>query len=212
MKRLLLLCLLLGSTVAAGAQAPRREPPPPPPPTSADGDPRCRHVARYTTAQRRRFYPFRNADTVRLVSFRYHCRNYPVGAGGLRRDSLVESVALTRAETDALTDLLYNRVYRGRIHILSVTGCFVPRNALVFLDRAGNVTAWILLCFHCHNYEPSSGKVRWGDACSDKIEELRRFFRKKGLQFGTDRSIERYPGETFGDVLVPPAEGSAPHP
>ncbi len=114
-------------------------------------------------------------------------------------DSLIEIKTLNKDETNDLTDILYNNFYKKRPNYGHITQCFFPRNAILFLDNAGSLKEYILLCFHCDRHEQSSENIQYGDDCAEKMEKLRAFFILKGITFGTDTSIERYPGENFGD-------------
>lgn len=167
------------------------------------GDLNCVHRNRYSATQRIKFYPFDIADTIKLVSFRYHRKDYPVKQDTLITDSLVEIKILTKTQIDSLTDILYNNLYKSQPNYGVITQCFAPRNSIVFFDRKG-VKEYILLCFHCDNYKESSDKVRWGSECTQKMEKLRRLFISVGVKFGTDRTVDLYPGETSDEGIVAP--------
>jgi hypothetical protein len=44
-----------------------------------------------------------------------------------------------------------------------------------------------------------------GEECNQKLGKIKAFFKAMGLNFGTDKSIDFYPGKTFrGDIVAPP--------
>jgi hypothetical protein len=116
---------------------------------------------------------------------------------------LIEQRTLRDKELDRLSDVLYNYSYRRRTNIDIVKMCFFPRNAIVFLDKAGKVKEYILLCFHCSEHATSSQKVRWGDNCDGKMDMLAQLFQRAGVAFGTDKSVTEFPGETSDEIQVP---------
>jgi len=163
------------------------------------GNLNCVYKKKYSATQRNQFYPFNIADTIKLASFRYHKHNYPIKGDTLLVDSLTEIKVLTTNDIDRLTDILYNNFYKLRPNYGSLTQCFFPRNAILFYDKAGHLKESILLCFHCDRHEESSDNINFGSNCTQKMEKLRQFFILSGLKFGTDKTIDIYPGENFNE-------------
>jgi hypothetical protein len=156
----------------------------------------CVHRNIYSLDLRLKKYPFNIADTVKLVSFRYHNNNYPIQKGHITSDSLIEEKILNSEEIGNLTDILYNYVPRKESNFGSETQCFFPRNAVLFIDKHGMVKEFVLICFHCSRFESSSDN--WWDwtNCDQKSEKIHQFFISAGIKFGTDKSIMEYPGES----------------
>jgi hypothetical protein len=167
----------------------------------------CTYMAKFNTAQRMAKYPFSVAQKVRLISFRAHLRRYPFKEDQVVEDSVVESKLLSKYDTQKLTDIIYNNFYYGRSAYGVASQCFHPRHAIVFYNATGVVEAYVLICFHCRNYRPSSDKVSFGDECSDKTEKIRKFFIQNGVRFGTDLNQDHFPGED-DEQIVPAGEGS----
>lgn len=159
------------------------------------GNLNCVYKAKYSSTQRSQFYPFNIADTIKFVSFRYHRHNYPIKGDTLLIDSLTEIKTLTKADINDLTDILYNNFYKRQPNYGSLTQCFFPRNAILFFDKAGQLKESILLCFHCDRHQESSDEINFGSDCTQKMEKLRQFFITSGVKFGTDKTIDTYPGE-----------------
>jgi len=167
-------------------------------------DENCMYVGKYSLEERLKIYPFSIADTVKLVSFRFHDNSCPVKKDSVNADSLIEEVLLTKTQINNFTDILYNNTIEnygdpGTIHIASVNECNFPRNAILFIDKSGKLRAYVLICFHCRRFVPSSEQESWyGAFCDQKFELIRQFFISTGIRFGTDLSINEYPGE--GDL------------
>jgi len=159
----------------------------------------CIYINKYSATRRRQFYPFNESETIKLVSFRYHRHNYPFKNDSLITDSLIEQNTLNKTEVNSLTDIFYNNFYKRTSGIGSETMCFFPRNAILFMDKNGKMKEYILICFHCNEYELSSEKITMGSKCDQKMELLRQFFISSGLKFGTDPTINVYPGEETAD-------------
>ena len=168
------------------------------------GDLKCFYKPKYSVPQRNQFYPFNIADTIKLISFRYHKNNYPVKGDSVLTDSLVAVKILTKQEVNKLTDILYNNFYKRNPNYGVLMQCFFPRNAILFLNSFGHLKENVLLCFHCDRHEASSDEINFGNECSQKMEKLRQFFVSIGLKFGTDKSVDLYPGERDG--LAPIAQ------
>ena len=59
---------------------------------------------------------------------------------------------MTKTETNELTDILYNNFYKKLPNYGTLTQCFFPRNAILFLDKSGYLKEYILICFHCDSF------------------------------------------------------------
>jgi hypothetical protein len=153
-------------------------------------DENCIYRNKYSETERLKFYPFNVADTIKLISFRYHDNNYPVDKEHIITDSLVEQKVLDREEVARLTDILYNNGPNKPGKSRSIVDCFEPRNAVLFIDKAGKLKEYMLICFHCRRIESfSSEKIGTWDDCDQKSEMIRQFFVAAGVKFGTDLTI-----------------------
>lgn len=167
-------------------------------------DENCIYSGEYTQEQRMKLYPFSIADTVKLVSFRYHDNSCPVKNDSVIIDSLIEQVLLTKSQINQFTDILYNNTVKNygdpkAVHIASINECNLPRNAILFIDKIGKLRAYVLICFHCKRFEPSLEQESWyGSFCDQKFEMIRQFFISTRISYGTDLTINEYPGE--GDL------------
>ena len=163
------------------------------------GNLNCHYVKKFNEQQRLQFYPFNVSDTIKLVSFRYHANSYPIHKDSLLIDSLIETKILTNDQVNKLTDIMYNNFFKKQPNYDVTSLCFLPRNAILFVDKNGKLKEHIGICFHCDNYTKSSEEIKMGDDCDQKMEKLRKFFIAAGIKFGTDNTIDSYAGETLTD-------------
>lgn len=141
-------------------------------------------------------YPFNLSSQVQLVSFKRDTINSKQGdiRDSLPRmndticySKLYEVKNLTLVQVDQLTDILYNYGYSGPIHIGYSSNCYIPRNAILFLDNNGKVIEYIEICFECSETRQSSSKISLGDMCEQKMEMLKGFFKKVGVEYGVTK-------------------------
>jgi len=165
-------------------------------PKSKEGiDQNCVYNKKYSEIQRLSFYPLNISDTVKLISFRYHNNDYPVKKGHLVKDSILEIRVLNKKDIGRLTDILFNYTSDRKGNIRSTRSCFQPRNAILFIDRVGQVREYALISFSCDQFEISSNRIEKWDPCYQKSQMILRFFISAGIKYGTDLAMHNYPGE-----------------
>ncbi|MGH1517823.1 hypothetical protein [Chryseobacterium sp. JK1] len=104
-------------------------------------------------------------------------------------EGIQESRTLTSAEVSELTDVIYNTCEKYYIGVVSTSGCFFPRNAILFYDKNDKVFAFFEICFECSGIESLPRKMLEPiEACEYLYPELEKFFKSKGL---TTEFIER---------------------
>lgn len=160
------------------------------------GNLNCLYKNKFSAEKRKKNYPFNIADTVKIVSFRYHFNNYPIDSNTFITDSLIDIRTLNESEVDVMTDIIYNNFYKRKPNYLEVAGCFWPRHAILFIDDKGKLLESVLICFSCDRYRLSSKNIDFGDRCLQKMNKLKSFFKLKGIKFGLDKEHGLYPGET----------------
>lgn len=148
-------------------------------------------------------YPFNVASRIQLVSFDhgvYLLNGQMAATGSLLKinDSVIysklkETKTLTRFQVDQLTDLFYNYGYKGPVSVITEAGCYMPRNAILFLDPKGKILELIEICFECRKMYASSEKVSFGEMCDQKMEMLFGLFQKAGITYGITK------GRIFGN-------------
>lgn len=161
----------------------------------------CFNSHKYTAQQRRAFFPFNSAITIKLISFTVNDMPYrPVAINNFAIDTgkVKESKILSNDAIDSLTDILYNVGFKpskrvphkkGEIYELEIAdpgyACYNPRNAILFIDADGKITQYIEICLECHRYYLSSRKIKSTVNCKNKYELLKSFFLAQGIQYGT---------------------------
>lgn len=175
---------------------------------------KCHYHKKYSAQQRTTFYPFSVASEVQLIGFRGIFDRVILENGeedttvlkavskpmytpnnsnsyDLNKGRLISSVKLSPQGVDSLTDILYNYGYtpvklpKNVTWIDEPTGCYDPRNAILFLDAKGKVIEYMEICFACEQTRWSSRKIKDVTFCVDKYAMIRRFFFKNDITYGT---------------------------
>ena len=164
----------------------------------------CYNSHKYNADQRRAFFPFNQSANIKLISFSspsdvneasddnpYVYTAIASGNYKLNYKRVKESVELSPAAIDSLTDILYNVGYTPvKISFyLSDPGtpCYDPHNAILFIDAKGTVTQYMEFCFKCSRYYLSSSKIKNTIYCDQKYEMLRAFFVNHGVRYSTQK-------------------------
>jgi hypothetical protein len=148
----------------------------------------CALTKKHSVKKLRSFYPFNIAHSVAIVSFEAGSSFYdslPQIGGRIMQSRIKETRTLNRNQIDSLSAIFYNVTYQGKIITLWGTGCYEPRNAVLFLDSNNHLLEYIELCFECQNQRYSSDKVNIGDLCDQKSDMVKQFFRSHGIKNGT---------------------------
>lgn len=96
---------------------------------------------------------------------------------------IIESKTLNLEEISKISHIIFNTCEKYYIAMRSQSGCFFPRNAIVFYDENDNVFEIIEICFQCGNLESYPSKfLDWKNTCEFIYPELEKFFQSKGLQ------------------------------
>ena len=146
-------------------------------------------------ANRLKNYPFERTTQIQFVSFKgtsktidnelvYIEDSLPRINDTICYSKLFEVKTLNLVQIEKLTDVFYNYGFGGRVFTMSVSGCYNPRNAILFLDSTGKVFEFIEICFECQRLEVSSEKIKLGDMCDEKTELLKKLFGIVGINYG----------------------------
>lgn len=150
--------------------------------------------------ERLTIYPFNLATQIQLVSFKAgvdtsqfqdmkDLDSLPRLNDTVCYSQLTELKSITFSQVDKLTDILYNYGYGGTIHIGSISLCYFPRNAILFLDKNGKVFEYIEICFECNKTKESSNKISLGQMCDEKMAMLKDFFKTVGIEYGIIKGL-----------------------
>ncbi|WP_143011453.1 hypothetical protein [Chitinophaga filiformis] len=194
--------------ISQSLQAQKKPLPPPPPPNKVyiEG---CVKKNRLSFASRIKHYPFNLSAQIQLISFNGSVKITDYGEFSFSRVidpaldrslflddpdtiqaipvGMKEIRTMTLAQIDTLTDVLYNYGYAGNIWTTSTSGCYIPRNAILFRDSNGKAIAFIEICFECEKTRESSDEISLGEMCDQKLGMLKALFRQVGIKYGIDK-------------------------
>lgn len=140
-----------------------KNPPQPPTKKEMEMEEKNHHCVKKTNktfAERLKKYPFNLTTQIQLVSFKggvdtsqlqdmKNLDSLPRLNDTVCYSKLTELKSITFSQVDKLTDILYNYGYGGAVYIGSISLCYFPRNAILFLDKNGKVFEYIEICFEC---------------------------------------------------------------
>ena len=99
-----------------------------------------------------------------------------------KHEGIQESKTLTQDEIAKLSDVLYNTCHKYYVYYTSKSGCFFPRNAILFYDDKDEVFAYFEVCFECSGIESSPKDMMDSlETCEFLYPDLEKFFKSKGL-------------------------------
>ena len=103
-----------------------------------------------------------------------------------------EIVDVSTAQTDTIADILYNTCHRWSKWEFAPAMCYIPRNAILFLDSAGEIFAFIEICFECERMRLSSKEIFLDEyICDYTYTGLRTFFSRLGLKTSATELLDR---------------------
>jgi hypothetical protein len=164
----------------------------PRPPEIDLSDPKCYHNGGQSANRRRRNYPFDVAATVEVASFKGVCE-YDFGTIVGEEEKAVqpdtfERVILSDGQIGAFTDILYNYNYSKTTIAFSedLSGCYYPRQVVLFKDKKGNIFESMEVCFQCVRVESTFEDRNTIQFCAGKYELLKAFFVELGITYFED--------------------------
>ncbi len=196
-RQIALIILLLSAQVVYGQKNNVKKKALPPPNTAEDNN--CIKKRHSSFTARLKQYPFNQSVQIRFVSFNGDIYlsdqdilqegNPPRINDSILYAKLTEQKNLTYAQVDKLTDVLYNHGIRGNSYSTSITACYIPRNAIIFLDEHNKVIAFIEICFQCNKTSVSSEKISLGEMCDQKLDMLFNLFKTVGIEYGITKGV-----------------------
>ncbi|GEM_PF-2265932 len=157
---------------------------PPPPPTGRKATvQRCYKNGHLTVAERSGRYPFSEAAKVVFMAFDEASGKIPVANGPFDSAQIKSIKVLDNKQLNTLTDLIFNYNYstKNQLRVHTEPGCYIPRNAILFIEEQERVFAYLEICFECYQYKSSEEQVNLGAACEDKLNLLKKLFNDAGV-------------------------------
>ncbi len=163
--------------------------------------------------QRIKNYPFNKASKIKIVSYNLKFAKQtlfePIPIARTKEDSVKvnelvnrpksidfrdiletqseraveQSKTLNLNEISKLTHILFNTCNKYYIIERSQSGCFFPRNAVIFYDENDKIFEIMEICFECGGIETYPNKFfDWREACEYIYPDLEKFFNDKGFK------------------------------
>ncbi|WP_344817391.1 hypothetical protein [Flavobacterium cheonanense] len=172
-----------------------------------------------TVEERRATFPFSDAKKVLLVAFPNPINSIVEVDGVLiTNDSLklinmhfniiksfelperknkyyaTEIVQLNQNQIDSLSNILINyklKKDKFKEHSIFASGCYTPRNAILFLDANDKILSYIEICFECHRFiqMPKETIINFNlfsmlEESFKMIDLIKEFMKTNGLKYG----------------------------
>jgi hypothetical protein len=144
----------------------------------------------YKLSERRALYPFKEAAAIMLVSFgpvdlkSHEDRDMfklPMENDTVCFSRLNQQLILSQPQVDTLTDILYNTCYRVNINSVTRMACYIPRNAILFIDSGGRMMEYVEICLECRGKEESKEGLLKEEFCDNTYKLLQKYFIRLGL-------------------------------
>ncbi|WP_300670346.1 hypothetical protein [Soonwooa sp.] len=159
----------------------------------------CKKVQKFSEESRLKLFPYNIADQVMLISFddagvgkmqgtelqKFLDDNLNKVLDDSQLSRITEKQILSKAQTSELTNIIYNYTFTKPPTIMPVAKCYMPSNAILYLDKNNKLLGFMELCFLCERYRESNEKITIGDDCTQKMDMLKAFFQKSGIIYGT---------------------------
>lgn|GEM_PF-790079 len=155
-------------------------------------------------------FPFKNASKVDIISFNLEADRQLDVPILISKDSLVKDdekisnvvfielatliaqknlgginqrKTLTLSSTNKLTDILYNTCSKYSIYSYYQSGCYNPRNAILFYNDSGEIFEYLEICFECNQMLAEPQKIDGlQDYCNNTYTALKAFFTQNGME------------------------------
>ncbi|AZA49599.1 hypothetical protein EG346_16055 [Chryseobacterium carnipullorum] len=154
-------------------------------------------------------FPFKKTSKIKLISYnldfkrepfdtppppddslaikKYENRKKPVRLetilGTENLNGIQQQKNLNLLEIRQLTDIMHNTCSRYTTGLLSESGCYFPRNAVLFYDENDQVFAYLELCFECDGNKQEPKNLFEEDFyCENIYGLLEKFFNTAGIK------------------------------
>jgi len=104
-------------------------------------------------------------------------------------DCFEEKIELNEDQKNELTDIIYNIGKNIETNGMRGSGCYSPRNAILFFDENDKLFEYFIICFSCNIISPSVTSFSFNDDCTEKISLLEDLFEKVGIDFGVKKAL-----------------------
>ena len=203
----ILITILLFLSVNLFAQ---KKTPPPPIPSAKKTSNKNLNYKPILLDKRLKKFPFKNATKIEIISFNLETDEETDVPILISRDTIIENNSkkenssfvilstlvaqknlegvnqrktLTLNAIDNLTAILYNTCSKYNLSSYSKSGCYNPRNAILFYNEAGEIYEYLEICFECRQMLAEPQKIpELQDYCNVAFTDLKAFFTKNGIE------------------------------
>lgn len=164
-----------------------------------DSEQNCKKTKNTSFEKLTSLFPLNKTTTVQIVSFEYE-NSILIEDGKADKQIVIDSLPRIGNKLDyknlkefknlelikiiELSKILYNFNFDPKkSKTIRIGGCYMPRNAIVFLDNQENIIEYIEICFECRGYFIFN-KSNFGEFCDGKIELIKNFFILNGIKYG----------------------------
>jgi hypothetical protein len=157
---------------------------------------RCSKIYNFSEVQRLSNFPFSEAEKIKIVSFKgkmvgrigdelqEHINSISIKKDTFNLSFYSEIATLNSLQINKLTDVIYNYRYKKSPYLTIVKSCYMPRNAIFFLDKNNIIIAYIEICFECEAIRTSDKELYLGEYCSDKYNLIKSIFKENNINYG----------------------------
>jgi hypothetical protein len=157
---------------------------------------KCSKINNLSEVQRLSNFPFAEAEKIKIVSFKgkmiggigdelqEHINSISIKKDTFNLSFYSEIATLNSLQINKLTDVIYNYRYKKSPYLTIVKSCYMPRNAVFFLDKNNIIIAYIEICFECEALRSSDTKLNLGEYCSEKYDLIKSIFQENNIKYG----------------------------
>lgn len=157
---------------------------------------KCIRTKNISEKERLLRFPFSESQQIKIVSFKGKPDEYPgqslikhINSIVLEKDTFRsefynETADLSAEQINKLSDIIFNFTYTRLPHEDAEVMCYMPRNAIMFLDSNNRIVAYLEICFGCNNYKSSDKRFSIGEYCNEKYDMLKSIFADSNIKYG----------------------------
>jgi hypothetical protein len=163
---------------------------------SYENNAKCVRTKNLSQQQRLNQFPFCKSSQIKLISFKdsleevsgqaliKHINSIKLGKDVFNPELYNETATLTSEQINKLTDIIFNFTYKKMPYAAEDIKCYIPRNAVLFLDADNKIIAYLEICFSCRHFRSSDKRLSIGEYCNTKYDMLKSIFENSGIKYG----------------------------
>ncbi|MBF4466889.1 hypothetical protein [Flavobacterium sp. LC2016-12] len=157
---------------------------------------KCVRTKNLSEQQRLNQFPFSKSSQIKIISFKdnleevsgqgliKHTHSIKLGKDVFNPELYNETATLTSEQINKLTDIIFNFTYKKMPYAAEDIKCYMPRNAVLFLDADNRIIGYLEICFSCKHFRSSDKRLSIGEYCSTKYDMLKSIFENVNIKYG----------------------------